>query len=61
MMWNGSTRGLSMKRQPEHFFFCCLDDRLYPHPLFLGVAVLNKSFLCLGISGIQVKFIGDII
>ena len=21
MMWNGSTRGLSMKRQPEHFFF----------------------------------------
>lgn len=45
----------------NNVFFCCLDDRLYPHPLFLGVAVLNKSFLCLGISGIQVKFIGDII
>ena len=50
-----------MKRQPEQFFFCCLDDRLYPHPLFLGVAVLNKSFLCLGISGIQVQVLSEIL
>ena len=56
VIWNGHTRGLPMKRQPEQFFLLFGWRTSSASVVFWGSPCSKKPFLYLGISGIQVLF-----